>query len=124
MCSSSSLSLDLATVFNRFPNGELHQIDMAFIEQSQHYVDKQHIPIPARSVQQDFPLIPPLMNYQYQHSSRPPLLRQLLDVQLGLASTTAVLKIVVQLNVQETMNSRQTLKRNNHSYNRKISIRS
>ncbi len=42
ICSSSSLSSDLAAVFIRFSKEELHQIGMVFIEQSQYYIDKQH----------------------------------------------------------------------------------
>jgi hypothetical protein len=76
MYSTSSIPSDLAAVFNRFSNEELHQIGIAFIEQSQHHIDKQllsrptsspqHRPLPSRPVQQNFPLIPPLMNHQQQ----------------------------------------------------------
>jgi hypothetical protein len=51
MYSTSSLPPDLAAFFNRFLNEELHQIGMAFIEQSQHHVDKQLQSRPTSSPQ-------------------------------------------------------------------------
>ncbi len=41
MYSSASLPPDLATIFNRFSNEELHQIGLAFIQQSQYSYPKQ-----------------------------------------------------------------------------------
>jgi hypothetical protein len=92
MSALSSLPPDISSVFSRFSKEELHQIGLAFIEQSQQNIDKQQqtrvsgLPrrppqrtIPSRPSQQSLPLRPPLMNHQQQEEAVPkvrPLMEQ------------------------------------------------
>ncbi|CAF4682806.1 unnamed protein product, partial [Rotaria magnacalcarata] len=66
MIQNSTPPPDLTTFFNGFSNEELHQIGLALIQQSQHFVQlQQHIHHPASSQQS-----PPSFTSSYPSVSR------------------------------------------------------